>query len=280
MECRLVSARKFSPAAQALHDAVEARLGPVSNATIPLYCDHDGRPVPNGSGVLFRAGDFRFVLTAAHVADAASLCPLITGTAQTLLRLEGSWTAIKPPRGQGRLADQLDIAVLTLKRGSSAAIPDSSFIEVSELDTTARELDDEIFLVAGYPGTKRRAPRNSPALEVEFYPALAVSRPRRDYEALHLNPDHHMLLGFSKKRMWRRGVRLIAPDLHEMSGCGVWAIGPEDSQYFQRLRLTGLLIGQRRARAVPLLQATRMSVVIDGVGAALKALRASLAAEG
>ncbi len=220
----------------------------------------------------------RFAFTAAHVADQAASLPLFTGTPNALVRLEGSRTAIKLKDGETRLADQLDVAVLTLRPGTTTPIPDSDFIEISDIDASKRSLDDEIFLVAGYPGTKRSKLPRSGALEVGFYPALAVSRPRLDYQALRLNPDHHLLLGFSKKRMWRRGVRIMAPDLCQMSGCGVWAMGEPNGSLFERPRLAALLIGGRQARGAPVLQTTRMSVVMVGVRAALTSLRAAIAA--
>lgn len=263
---------RYSLTAQQLHDAVENRIGPVSRATVPLYSDNGGRPIPNGSAVLLRAGEVRFALTAAHVADQAESLPLFTGAGDALVRFEGSRTAIKLREGQSRLSDQLDVAVLTLSATTAEQIADGDFIDVSDIDTVERTLDDEIFLVAGYPGTKRKEEPALGLLEVGFYPALAVSRPRPDYKSLGLKPNHHLLLGFSKKRMWRRGVRVIAPDLYEMSGCGVWAIGEPEGALFERPRLTALLIGKRLARGVPVLQTTRMSVVMYGVVAALKSL--------
>jgi hypothetical protein len=169
---------------------------------------------------------------------------------------------------------------LVLTPRSTALIPDSDFIDISDIDATSRPVDDEIFLIAGYPGTKRKKLPAAGVLEVGFYPALAVSRPRSDYDELRLNPDHHLLLGFSKKRMWRRGVRIIAPDVYEMSGCGVWAIGEPDGTLFERPRLMSLLIGGRSAGSVPVLQTTRMSVVMAGVGAALRSLRDANAGSG
>src|SRR5207244_1316094 len=78
-------------------------------------------------------------------------------------------------------------------------------------------------------------------LEVTLYPFLASSRDRAAYTRAKRDPAHHLVLGFSKKRLFRRGVRVIAPDLNEMSGCGVWSIRDPAGSLLDRPRLAGLL---------------------------------------
>src|SRR6266699_3636547 len=228
-------------AAQVLNSRVQARLASVERATTPLYHGSLENPTPCGCAVLLSVGEHRFAVTAAHVVDKSDLSSLYLGSSTRPVRMFGTKITTKVGAGQSREDDQLDVAAVRLDAETTVHLNDEEFIGVQQLDAGRYDLDDEILLVAGYPGSRRRDIPSDQRLEVILYPFLACSRPRNTYERLGRDPERYFALGFAKKRLWRDAVRVIAPDLHEMSGCGVWSLYDRSGGLFDRPRLVGTL---------------------------------------
>jgi hypothetical protein len=262
-------------AAALLDSKVQERLTSVQRATTPVYQDTPGRPTPCGSAVLLRVGDCRFALTAAHVVDCSHSVPLYIGSSGQPVRFHGTKITTRLKPGQTREEDKLDVAIVCLDSQTTRYIDDNEFIEVQQIDADRKDLDDEILLVAGYPGSRRRDLPSKQTLEVTLYPFLACSRVRSRYAPVQRDPAHHLILGFSKKRLWRQGVRVIAPDLSEMSGCGVWSVYDPAGELLERPRLVGLLTEWHR-HGDPWIAATRVEVVLAGIWKNFPELRASL----
>jgi hypothetical protein len=259
-------------AAAVLDSQVQERLWTVERATAPIYRQERNQPVPNGSAVMLRLGNHRFAVTAAHVADTSATSPLYIGSARQPVRLEGTKIATRLKPGQRRTDDPLDVAVLCLSDTTTRHFRDEEFIDAAQIDAGRASLDDEIFLVAGYPGTKRRDIPTQGTLEVTLYPFLTCSCVRAAYPAARRDPARHIILGFSKKRLWRRGVRVIAPNLHEMSGCGVWSIHDQAGSLLDCPRLAGLLTEWHRDNQ-PRLVATRIEVALSAIWTTFPELR-------
>src|SRR5437867_4144770 len=85
--------------------------------------------------------------------------------------------------------------------------------------------------------------------------------PSRSICSRAAKPADQLILGFSKKRLWRQGVRVIAPDLDEMSGCGVWSIFHSSGSLLDGPRLAGLFTEWHRD-GVPWIVATRIDVAL------------------
>ncbi len=261
-------------AAALLDSQVQERLPTVERATAPIYRDEPSRPVPSGSAVMLRIDDHRFALTAAHVADNSASFPLYIGSSTRPVRLSGTKIATKLKPGQRREDDPLDVAVIHLDGETTRYLRDDEFIDVSQIDAGPLP-EDEIFLVAGYPGTRRRDIPTKATLEVTLYPFLACSRPRAAYARVRRNPADQLILGFSKKRLWRQGVRVIAPDLDEMSGCGVWSIFHSSGSLLDGPRLAGLFTEWHRD-GVPWIVATRIDVALAAIRANFPELQSML----
>ncbi|PYP29967.1 MAG: hypothetical protein DMD49_11850 [Gemmatimonadetes bacterium] len=165
--------------------------------------------------------------------------------------------------------------MLSLSDITARHLPEQEFIDTTQLDAGRANLDDETFLVAGYPRTKRRDIPEQGMLEVTLYPFLACSRLRTAYARNRRDPSHHIVLSFSKKRLWRRGVHVIAPDLDEMSGCGVWSIYDAAGSLIARPRLAGLFTEWHRDDQ-PWLCATRIEVALSAIWENFPDLRSAL----
>src|SRR5436309_11555266 len=173
-------------AAALLDSQVQERLPTVERATAPIYRDEPSRPVPSGSAVMLRIDDHRFALTAAHVADNSASFPLYIGSSTRPVRLSGTKIATKLKPGQRREDDPLDVAVIHLDGETTRYLRDDEFIDVSQIDAGPLP-EDEIFLVAGYPSTRRRDIPTKATLEVTLYRFLGCSRPRAAYARVRRN---------------------------------------------------------------------------------------------
>ena len=265
----------YEELAAQLHARVKNNLGRVKSATCPVYVGSGAIPKHIGSGVLFRIEQHSFLLTAAHVTDYRSSGHLYLGSEATPVRIAGSVTHSTPPAGQ-RGADNIDVAVCHLAPETVAHLGDHEFLTVSELDVESRERHDDFFLVVGYPCTKQRFLAATQTIEAYLYPFVAVSKPSSAYEAQSLDFRRHILLGFSKKEMWRRDIgHATAPDLYGISGCGIWwlenHLSPEPSAPRLAALATEWHTGSRRQ-----IMGTRVEVALSAVWKNFPEVRASL----
>src|SRR5437867_4144769 len=122
---------------------------------------------------MLRIDDHRIALTAAHVANNSASFPLYTGSSTRPVRLSGTKIATKLKPGQRREDDPLDVAVIHLDGETTRYLRDDEFIDVSQIDAGPLP-EDEIFLVAGYPGTRRRDIPTKATLEVTLYRFLVA----------------------------------------------------------------------------------------------------------
>lgn len=67
-----------------------------------------------GTALLFKIGDHRFLITAAHVLDATAHSDLHIAGLKEIVALEGIKRCTNPPAGQPRSADVYDVGLIEL----------------------------------------------------------------------------------------------------------------------------------------------------------------------
>jgi hypothetical protein len=216
---------------------------------------------------LFALDNERFLLTVGHVADLSEGAQLYIAAENHPLLVEGTKTVTKTAPGGNRRQDRIDLAVIHLGPTTIRYLRDADFLSRADLAPDGDPLHDEFFLVAGYPCSKQRFRPKRSAIEAYLYPFMAVSRTPEFYVSKGLNPKDSLLLGFRKQDMWRRDAgRITAPDLHGMSGCGVWWVEGYTSFEMVQPRLAAIAIEWHKGKQGFILS-TRVDVALGGIWA-------------
>jgi hypothetical protein len=190
----------------------------------PLYTfDNRNRIHIAGSGVPFRAGEFRFLLTAAHVCfdSSRALIPLFTMGSErprALTGRRGAWEYVP-----GKTPD-IDLAVIALDDDLAGELEGVyQFATPGGTSNATAKAPGIHYLIAGYP-----AERNS--LSWGFIAPLATHLITGDIkdtaEALPgKSNEFHFVLGHPGKTVpAHSGGRFRVPKVQGMSGGGVWRI--------------------------------------------------------
>lgn len=203
--------------------------------------DHRGRAHLTGSAVPFRIGEFRLLLTAAHVCFDRSKTPvpLFTVGAERphpLLGRRGAWEY-----NPGRTPD-IDLAVIEL---DDHGVPDLEaqyqFSTPANTSTVRPKSAGVHYLIAGYPAERNRikSPNLLPSLATYF-----ITGDIRSTSAIqHIDKadDYHFALGLSGRVVPKLGGgRFRVPKVQGMSGGGVWRI---DIDIQSKLATTPFLVG-------------------------------------
>lgn len=228
---------------------------------------------PVGSGLLLGVGARRFLLTAAHVLDwnrqgDTDYVDLATyGQGKTVV-LKGESFRTAVPEAKTRYEDRLDVGFLLLDTEAAAQIGNDRFLSPPDCD-----LDDigrlpALYGALGYPTCLNDTvgPDSlSPTTPTPFN-YTAVLHDAAKYNKLGVSQNTHLLLDVSQRKTRAAGGRKVKlPDLHGMSGGGLWRL----TQYVPGAkvgtpRLLGVLIEWHRGQGGGLL-AARMGLVFEAL---------------
>lgn len=191
----------------------------------PLYTfDNRNRIHIAGSGVPFRAGDFRFLLTAAHVCFDSSKTPIPLFTMgserpHALRGRRGAWEYVP-----GKTPD-IDLSVMALDNDLADALEGVyQFATPAETCYTTAKTPGIHYLIAGYPA--ERNPVSPGRLFAPLATHLITGDIRDGAETLPgKSNDYHFLLGHPGKTITTyTGARFRVPKVQGMSGGGVWRV--------------------------------------------------------
>jgi hypothetical protein len=191
----------------------------------PLYTfDSRNRFHISGSGVPFRAGDFRFMLTAKHVCFDSSKGPIPLFTMgseepRALLGRRGAWE-----HTPGNTPD-IDLCVIALDKDLANDLEGAyQFATPAETSNTMEKTPGIHYLIAGYPAERNpiRPGRSIAPLATH----LVTGDIRHTAGALPgKSDDYHFLLVHPGKNIpSQAGGRFRVPKVQGMSGGGVWRL--------------------------------------------------------
>jgi len=228
----------------------------------PLYTfDDHNRVHIAGSAVPFRAGEFRFLLTAAHVCfdSSRALIPLFTmGTEEprAVCGRRGAWEYVP-----GSTPD-IDLSVIALDDDLSDELERVyQFTTPAETSSPKPKTPGIHYIIAGYP-----AERNSMRDKHSIAPLathLVTGDIRETAEAFpNKSDDFHFVLGHPGKTVpTYTGNRFRVPKVQGMSGGGVWRVEIDiRTKLSTSPSLVGIGIEYHRAKQV--FVATRVQAAI------------------
>jgi hypothetical protein len=225
-------------------------LGPKMMSCItPIAVTVQGRTFQYGTGTLFRAGDFSFLVTAAHVlqkvkADKALLRLLDRKTENHQVR------SVAVPRLEAYIGqDPADVAVLPLTDEVVAGLSNRTFLRLDEVGSRAARPGGG--WVMGYPAEtveysegRTRMCYNPFLLAAPFIDPLS--------SMANFDAEFNFLLDAKRDELWwPEGAPAEMPDrLEGISGCPVWqVVWPSGTWHPDHVRIVGVQIGYYRTRS-------------------------------
>ena len=225
-------------------------LGPKMMAAVtPIAGSHVGRTLQYGTGTFFRAGDFSFLVTAAHVLRKAreddALLRLLDSRAD-----DGKARSVALPKWQAYVGeDPADVAVLPLTDEVVAALPNRTFLRLNE--AALRAAWPGGCWMMGFPaetvgyGEAYRRMSDSP-----FLLAAPLIEPLSSLA--NFDDQFNFLLDARRDELWwPDGTPAEMPDrLEGISGCPVWqVVWPNGAWHPDHVRIVGVQIGYYRSRS-------------------------------
>jgi hypothetical protein len=251
--------------------AVAVRVEPImaraTDTVVPIIVpDNRRNPQVIGSAVLLRLAEQPFLLTAAHVADRGARGGLEVGARERIVPLGGRYFHTTPPDG-GRAADRFDLAVFPLSDAVAADLGAPNFLGPDELRWTERphvqSTPAGTYLLTGFPSSKQpRQPKSDGEFVVRPYQPLVQASELDRYESLQVHPDSHLALALDRSDLQSLSGPKQAPDLHGMSGGGVWRIDHLIGAGEPRAHLVGIMVEYHDSPSHVLL-ATRIGVALQ-----------------
>ncbi len=203
---------------QAIGETVHRRI-------CPLYTfDNRDRIHIAGSGVPFRAGEFRFLLTAAHVCFDSSKTPVPLFTMgsecpRALCGRRGAWEYTP-----GKTPD-IDLSVIALDDDLADELEGVyQFTTPAGTSSITRKTPGIHYLIAGYPAERNSMSKGSSIAPLATH--LITGDIRESAEVLpNKSSDFHFVLMHPGKTVpTYKGGRFRVPKVQGMSGGGVWRI--------------------------------------------------------
>ena len=223
-------------------------LGPKMMACVtPIAGSVQGRTLQYGTGTLFRADDFYFLVTAAHVLqkveEDGALLRLLDGKAG-----DDRVRSVAIPKLEAYLGGEpADVAVLPLSADAVAGLPNRTFLRLDEVTPLAARPGG--CWVMGYPA--ETVQREGEAM---VYNPFLLAAPFIDPLSSmgNFDPAVNFLLDAKRDELWwPHGAPAEMPDrLEGISGCPIWQIiWPNGTWHPDRARIVGVQVGYYRTRS-------------------------------
>lgn len=208
-------------------------LATVLPCTVPILGKQNGVLILNGSGVLLRIGDKRFLITAAHVLDFATIhrIPYYVGAWEQGARpvsLGGMGVVTSAYPASRSLDDRdmrdddpFDVGVAILTPETVGQLSGRRFLNQTNVDGARRTLDAQYFIV-GFPVDLSPQPDHDKRVvsvnAIPYFTKLFWEEPKER----HRNAD--ILLGYGPGSEDLEGNPIQPPNPQGISGCGIWRV--------------------------------------------------------
>ncbi len=235
-------------------------------------CGPDKRLHACATGLLFGAGALRFLVTAAHVLDenflrtGTDFRDLVTYGQGRPVILKGESFRTTIPNGRTREDDPLDIGFIRLSAELVAQIGEDRFLSPADVDLDDKGVFPALYGALGYPACQNPTvePEDESQIKPFAFSYTAQLRSAEEHEQLGISTASHLLLAASNNKSRRAGgMKAKLPDLHGMSGGGLWRYTEYHKAPSKAPCLLGVLI-ERRKKSGNIL-AARMGLVFEGL---------------
>lgn len=206
----------------------------IEKVTVPFYGIQDGQLKRDRTGVLYRIGGHHFILTAAH--DLRGIVenniPLyIDRTDSSTLPIPIVGAVFHTTEEKGR-----DVAAIKLPDDVVEQLgPNKEFLTQGDIRLTDKDANS-LYLVFGYPEDWFGVAAQSAVVSNPLVYACRPYEGETDPNA-YCHPDVHIVLEFVQTAVSvpDEGSHEL-PDLHGVSGCGIWRVAEWSKEGFQRSR--------------------------------------------
>lgn len=218
-----------------LRDSIGEALELLVNFSVPLYCTDDyGRPTQFGTGFFVRGRGANYLVTAAHVLDAAHEREVFYYVTPNRVRKLTGETTRSGRSPSTRSGDLVDIGVLRLTGDHQPPYPEVSkfamepdYLRPGYLPRAGRS-----HAVLGFPATKSKVSRADSTALVAPYAFRCEPVRDEDYAKHGFTPEEHLLLQLNLRiGFGPNGDRTSFPKPQGMSGSPIIVLyndGPTD----------------------------------------------------
>lgn len=256
---------------ESILEAIDDAMGLMAKFVVPLYEDNGrGQPSSHGSGFFIKAGEYHFLVSAAHVLETMKAKSLFYYISPTIKRKLSGKLLLNPWQGD-RENDLIDVGVLRLTGEGLPPYPDVNkfAIDASYLLPSYLPRSSKDYMVVGFPASKSNVNPLRREVAATAYGYRNHSIPDLEYHKQGLLPETHLALpldlevGFDSK-----GKHRNFPKPQGMSGSPIWVLYNEDEQDDGRsLHIVG--IGTKYRRNERLLIGTDVAVAVKMINAAI-----------
>ena len=208
-----------------------------------MFIEEDSGYKIIGTGVFIKFNDSHYILTAAHVLDEFARLKIPVDDGDYLLIPGGvSYTNNFFDK---RAKDKVDIGFLKLDQESISDIEKNyDFLDQSQIELNHNYAQLPLYTYFGFPTTlsKYSKTRNNFHVIPFFHTTIPASM--NIYDQLSRNPSQNIITSYNRKRAYNFKNKNLSngPDLHGLSGCGLWYNDPMDLlQGICKPRLTAIL---------------------------------------
>lgn len=227
------------PKTRELHRALAPKM---ASCVTPIAETVDDNTYQLGTGTFFRAGDFSFLVTAAHVLQAGvkhdALLRLLDGESTDG---PGKFRSVSLPRWTAYVGENpADIAVVPLPDEIVAALANRRFLRLTEV--AVRPTHPGGCWVMGYPiETVTYSDSDRKMTYSPFLLAAPLAEPNSSLE--NFDEKFHFLLNARRDELWwPTGAPAEMPNqLGGISGCPVWQVAWPDGRWQpEHVRIVGV----------------------------------------
>lgn len=181
-----------------------------------------------GTGVFIQIQDHYFLISAAHVFDKYSELFIFLSKDYETIKLGGT---IYNHNAVNRDKDRIDIGVMKLDKVCIPHVLRSyNFLQADDLAINHIFQNEEYYTFLGYPSSKSKILYKTDIFDSTSFFHLTTPERNEDYSKFDRNPALNVVTSYNKKLSFNHKKKIfgIGPDLHGISGCGLWFTNPGD----------------------------------------------------
>lgn len=182
-----------------------------------------------GTGIFIQIQNHFFLVSASHVLDNFENLVIPLEKGENLFK-PGGITYINTP-SESRDKDSIDIGFLELDKESVKEISTTyKFLKEDDIAINHKFENQPYYTFLGYPQTLSKFSHTKNSFH--SYPFFQFSTPviESEYSKYNRNPSLSIITSYDRKKSYSLKVKQfsVGPDLHGISGCGLWFTNPVD----------------------------------------------------
>jgi hypothetical protein len=247
---------------------IRATGNSILQSTVLFFHDKaKGKQSALGSGLLFSLDQKFFMITAAHVIGEKQK-EIYVILSDKEIQLGGLLLLTPIPISGKRDDDKIDIAIMHLTDSSVAdLLQNFKFIELENIGISYKKISQANYLVVGYPATKTKKVWGKDEIKSKPFVYRSKENEIFNYAKFGFSNKLHIAVKFDGKVVSTRNKNLHkAPNLHGISGCGLWYLKDFGKpSMIDNKQLVGVVIEQKKYYGHNAIIATRIDLITEAI---------------